>query len=256
MKLGVVILIFIAVGLLLFGAYYQLSGFAINDGTGLSVSREITKDDGGLTKVKISISSDKNMLAIKENLPSGSFVSSNNLEGYEVSEFKESDNTWLIADSEKKINGEFSYLVDVSAGEVSGKVVYLEGEDLVENDIAGDSSFCVEGDCSDGEQKILLPDFSKLPIKIIVRKNVNCKVYSKKDLENTNSIVSKANRAVNKDKALLRYRNNAEKEFCSAGKLEGSYDYDLELVNVNKRCNVVAIVKQSEFVCITENINN
>lgn len=252
MKLGVVFLIFIIMGLLLFGVYSQFSGFVINEGDDLSVSRDITKDiDSGLTKVKISISSDKNMLAIKENLPSGSFVSSNNLEGYEVSEFKESENTWLIADSEKKINGEFSYFVGVSDGEVSGEVVYLEGDNLTTSGIVGDSSFCVEGDCSDGEQRIILPDSSKLPIKIIVRKNVNCRVYSEKDLENTNSIVSKAKRAVNKDKALLRYRNNAEKEFCSGGKLEGNYDYDLELANVNKRCNVVAVVKQSEFICST-----
>ncbi len=117
----------------------------------VEVKRKIISS-GVQKQIKLSISSNQKVLAIKEGDIKNSKIFSYSLsEPLEVLEFKESENTWLLADSANTINVILYYNLSTSSTSLSGKYYYVDSGSMVEKDITGDSAF---GGASIGRNKL------------------------------------------------------------------------------------------------------
>jgi len=136
LKLVIVILV-VAFVIIFFGGKGVLFSPAV------SVTRSISVLNSEV-HVSLQIVSDKKLIAIEEVLPEGSEIVDYSInQDYEIFTYKE-DGAWVIADSDKVINAELLYVVNVPIGqEISGVYYSFDEEDVIQIiEIEGD--FVVE----------------------------------------------------------------------------------------------------------------
>ncbi|MBU3913841.1 MAG: right-handed parallel beta-helix repeat-containing protein [Nanoarchaeota archaeon] len=153
--------ILIALILVLLFSFGFRQGFAIF-GPDISVVREISYigEVDGIESflVLLHIESNKYLIGIKEFLPDNAKVVDYGSSSYDVFEFKESENAWLIGDSSKKINIDLTYILEAdSTDELNGEVLYSLNENIESAEIGGDSSLCFFPICM--EKEIIAGDF-------------------------------------------------------------------------------------------------
>lgn len=211
-KRGINVFWIIAIVLLVIAgliAFAKISGFAIevasrssspsvfsnfaNDIKGIVTKNSVTRDivfDGDKFKVTLHIVSNENILAVTENLASDiqSFEVSKN---YEISEFKQSENTWLLADKNVKINSDLIYYLpsDYSKS-LSGNFSILSTKDqLVTTAIKGKSVLCNNVACVVGISRAKF-NFYFLPTKRTDADSLyNTAIVYKKGEKITNGLV-------------------------------------------------------------------
>lgn len=114
-----------------------------NDNTGNTrVEREISNFVlGEKSEVILHIMSTENVIGIREAegmVSDWEIVGYDISENYEIFEFKDSTNEWIIADFDNEINADLTYTVIANVDSVEGKYFVSDGNQIFEEKIIGD----------------------------------------------------------------------------------------------------------------------
>ena len=165
-RFGLKFVVIIVVALIV---VFLIGGREVLFSPSVSVTRSISVSDSEVS-LSLQIVSDQKIIAITEILPEGSEVLDYGInQDYEIFSFKESENTWIIADSNNTINAEIFYVIDIAVGqEINGVYQYQINGTMETFDIVG-YSVVFEGLLGEGtgDCKINILDM------IAVRNHVN-----------------------------------------------------------------------------------